>query len=183
MWSTLVVKEIFVVGDLHADIDCATRWVARSALYPHVNHRCLPYNSAVVARWSPTNPKVVFMLQSLSVKQFVLNAVRSGLVDLTAWTWMGKHTAALVFMGDYVDRGPFGKQVLAPWNLSAKTVCQQAINSFWLSCFLAIAISWRCSWISWQFENHPQLERTAFMKTFLIIHSFYFGSHFILSYQ
>eukprot|EP00435_Cladocopium_sp_Y103_P046829 s1915_g13.t1 len=34
----------------------------------------------------------------------------SNLVDLQSWTWTGTETSALVFMGDYVDRGPFGKQ-------------------------------------------------------------------------
>lgn len=59
------VEEIFVIGDLHADIHCAKQWLSRSKL-----------------------------------------------VDLQSWTWTGPETSALVFLGDYVDRGPFGKQVL-----------------------------------------------------------------------
>eukprot|EP00927_Polykrikos_kofoidii_P059482 TRINITY_DN54632_c0_g1_i1.p1 TRINITY_DN54632_c0_g1~~TRINITY_DN54632_c0_g1_i1.p1 ORF type:complete len:482 (+),score=38.71 TRINITY_DN54632_c0_g1_i1:71-1516(+) len=37
---------------------------------------------------------------------------QSGLVDLSTWTWVGGSRQALVFMGDYVDKGPHGRQVL-----------------------------------------------------------------------
>ena len=58
-------EEMFIIGDLHADIHCAKQWV-----------------------------------------------YRSNMVDLSSWKWIGADNAALVFMGDYVDRGPFGRQVL-----------------------------------------------------------------------
>lgn len=58
------VEEIFVIGDLHADIHCAKQWVSRS-----------------------------------------------NLLDVQSWSWRAE-TSALVFLGDYVDRGPSGKQVL-----------------------------------------------------------------------
>mmetsp|Transcript_109836 Transcript_109836/g.309714 ORF Transcript_109836/g.309714 Transcript_109836/m.309714 type:complete len:458 (+) Transcript_109836:25-1398(+) len=37
---------------------------------------------------------------------------RSGLVDVDAWNWTGEPNDALVFLGDYVDKGPHGRQVL-----------------------------------------------------------------------
>eukprot|EP00439_Symbiodinium_sp_Y106_P086922 s485_g36.t5 len=37
---------------------------------------------------------------------------RTGLVDLDTWMWQGRERTVLVFMGDYVDRGPEGLQVL-----------------------------------------------------------------------
>lgn len=58
------VEEIFVIGDLHADIHCAKQWVSRT-----------------------------------------------NLLDVQSWSWRAE-TSALVFLGDYVDRGPSGKQVL-----------------------------------------------------------------------
>ncbi|OLP95710.1 Uncharacterized protein AK812_SmicGene22111 [Symbiodinium microadriaticum] len=38
---------------------------------------------------------------------------RTGLVDLDTWMWQGRERTALIFMGDYVDRGPEGLQVLS----------------------------------------------------------------------
>ena len=37
---------------------------------------------------------------------------RTGLVDLTTWRWTGAPDALLVFLGDYVDRGPQSRGVL-----------------------------------------------------------------------
>jgi len=37
---------------------------------------------------------------------------RTGLVDLDTWMWQGRERTVLIFMGDYVDRGPEGLQVL-----------------------------------------------------------------------
>ena len=40
---------------------------------------------------------------------------QTGLVDLETepWTWRGSSTDALVFMGDYVDKGPRSRQAAA----------------------------------------------------------------------
>ena len=61
------LTEVFLIGDLHADADCARSWVART-----------------------------------------------GAVDLeaTPWAWTGGNGTALVFMGDYVDKGLQGRGVL-----------------------------------------------------------------------
>jgi len=61
------VDEVFIVGDLHGDLQCAKEWVRRS-----------------------------------------------GLIDLAThpWNWTGRRRQALVFLGDYVDKGPYGRQVL-----------------------------------------------------------------------
>eukprot|EP00929_Paragymnodinium_shiwhaense_P048264 TRINITY_DN24422_c0_g1_i6.p1 TRINITY_DN24422_c0_g1~~TRINITY_DN24422_c0_g1_i6.p1 ORF type:complete len:441 (+),score=59.80 TRINITY_DN24422_c0_g1_i6:86-1408(+) len=36
----------------------------------------------------------------------------TGLVDLDTMSWTGSKTQALVFMGDYIDKGPYGRQVM-----------------------------------------------------------------------
>lgn len=61
------MEEAFVVGDMHADLQCAQAWVRRS-----------------------------------------------GFVDLEAspWAWVGGESRALVFLGDYVDKGWQGRQVM-----------------------------------------------------------------------
>lgn len=75
---------VYVIGDLHGDAICAVSWVNRTGLVANLINKELSSSSEPV------------------YKQ---------LNDPSEWTWTDEK-ATLVFMGDYVDKGPTAKQTV-----------------------------------------------------------------------
>lgn len=80
------LSSVYVIGDLHGDVLCAVSWVNRTGLIDNL------FNPSLVSD------------QSLELHQ--------RLNPSSQWTW-SDDKASLVFMGDYVDKGPTSKQTVS----------------------------------------------------------------------
>ena len=76
---------VYVIGDLHGDAICAVSWVNRTGLVANLINKELSSSSS--------------------------EPVYKQLNDPSEWTWTDEK-ATLVFMGDYVDKGPTAKQTV-----------------------------------------------------------------------
>lgn len=78
-------SSVYVIGDIHGDAICAVSWVNRTGLISNL------LNDA----FRPTSAAPIY----------------EQLNDPSKWIWMNDD-ASLVFMGDYVDKGPTAKQTV-----------------------------------------------------------------------
>ena len=83
-------SSVYVIGDIHGDAICAVSWVNRTGL---VGNLFLDESPSSSSSSSPSVP----LYQKLN--------------DPTMWTWTDV-SSTLVFMGDYVDKGPTAKQTV-----------------------------------------------------------------------
>jgi hypothetical protein len=87
--SSTSPSSVYVIGDIHGDAICAVSWVNRTGL---VGNLLLDESSS-----SSSSSSSVPLYRRLN--------------DPSRWTWTDV-TSTLVFMGDYVDKGPTAKQTV-----------------------------------------------------------------------
>ena len=84
---TAPLTSVYVIGDLHGDVLCAVSWVNRTGLISNLFDPVLLSNESLP------------LYQRLNLS--------------TEWIWTNEHkTSTLIFMGDYVDKGPTSKQTI-----------------------------------------------------------------------
>eukprot|EP00580_Thalassiosira_gravida_P014348 CAMPEP_0201683896 /NCGR_PEP_ID=MMETSP0494-20130426/52361_1 /ASSEMBLY_ACC=CAM_ASM_000839 /TAXON_ID=420259 /ORGANISM="Thalassiosira gravida, Strain GMp14c1" /LENGTH=521 /DNA_ID=CAMNT_0048167683 /DNA_START=244 /DNA_END=1809 /DNA_ORIENTATION=+ len=89
--TALDSSSVYVIGDLHGDAICAVSWVNRTGLIANL----LDEESSSSS--SSTDTATVPLFKKLK--------------NSSEWKWTNDK-ATLVFMGDYVDKGPTSKQVV-----------------------------------------------------------------------
>jgi len=84
--SQATINSVFVIGDLHGDAYCGHHWVKQTKLIANLGS--LPYKATDVIWNYNTN-----------------NATKSIIEASKHWEW-NDPTTGLVFLGDYIDKGP-----------------------------------------------------------------------------
>ena len=97
--SAAAITSVFVIGDLHGDAICAVTWVNRTDLV------------ANLLRDEEKNPSSSTSNSASSTPTSFTLPIYERLNDPSEWTWTNDK-ATLVFMGDYVDKGPTARQTV-----------------------------------------------------------------------
>ena len=97
--SAAAITSVFVIGDLHGDAICAVSWVNRTGLI------------ANLLRDEEKNPSSSTSNSAASTPTSFTLPLYERLNDPSKWTWTNDK-ATLVFMGDYVDKGPTARQTV-----------------------------------------------------------------------
>jgi len=104
------LTDIYFIGDLHGDVGCARQWVERTGAIDFGND---PFastsslrssSSSSTPRSSSSSPELDSAADSRSASAFVTPSTGE-------WRWTGGVHTALVFLGDFVDKGPDSRAV------------------------------------------------------------------------
>jgi len=101
------LTNIYFIGDLHGDVGCARQWVERTGAVDFGNDHFASsssYSSFTSASSSSTSPESASTADSSTASAFVSP-------DSSLWRWTGGEHSALVFLGDFVDKGPDSRAV------------------------------------------------------------------------
>lgn len=98
--SAAATTSVFVIGDLHGDAICAVSWVNRTGLIANlIRDEEIPTSQSSKAATTTASSSVM------------PPPLYKRLNDPSKWTWTNEK-ATLVFMGDYVDKGPTARQTV-----------------------------------------------------------------------